>query len=159
MARVLINTIPQAAIRSNIKVTVGVGHGSTNTVIRRFTLVVDSAGSDITYSPSSTLGDSFTLNTDGIYAIEYQEAHNAAPAFVFGISVNSNQLTTGIGSITAAHRAGYMIHPGGGTDFTGLISATIIATAGTVVRAHNQPTLPLSTAGSTTMFRITKVGN
>ena len=76
------------------------GYGSTNTVIRRFTNVVNNQGSDITYTDSATLGSSFTINVNGVYSISYSDTFNAPSAC--GISLNSSQLTTGINSINVS---------------------------------------------------------
>lgn len=43
--------------------------GSTNTYNWRFSTMQEESGSDLTYVASSTLGDSFTVNTSGVYAI------------------------------------------------------------------------------------------
>jgi len=43
--------------------------GSTNTNVWRFSTVHESSGSDLTYGASATDGDSFTVNTSGVYAI------------------------------------------------------------------------------------------
>jgi len=72
----------------------GNGHGSTNTGVRRFSTVVTNSGSDMTLTQSATLGDSITINEDGIYWISYIELRvgNATPEW--GITLNSTALST-----------------------------------------------------------------
>jgi len=107
------------------------GVGSTNTAIRRWTNTITNTGSDITYADSASLGGTFTINTTGVYSIHYSQSFNAASDF--GISNNSNQLTTGMGSLTIAHilamatttAANY----GATASWTGLLTATNIVRA------------------------------
>lgn len=54
---------------SYIRYTGVAARGSTNTNIWRFSTLEESGGSDLTYVASSTNGDSFTVNTSGVYAI------------------------------------------------------------------------------------------
>jgi hypothetical protein len=141
--------------KSEIYVTGGSGHGSTNTKIRRFTTAVVSLGSDITNSgDSATLGHSFTINTAGTYAITYCDA-SATQGHHSGVSVNSNQLTTSIGSITDANRVAFAIEYI--ANYSVCAHANLNLSVGDVVRAHNEGTHNGTTA-LTVNFRITKVG-
>ena len=72
-------------------------------------------GSDITYTASSTNGDSYTINTAGVYSIHLNDGY-ASGACQIGISLNSAQLTTNIASITAANRVAYGQGPATGVD-------------------------------------------
>ena len=146
-------------IRSQVKVVGGNGYGSTNTVIRRFTSLESSVGQDITYADSATLGATFTLNTGGLYSFTFQDANSTNQPYVMGLSKNSNQLTTGIGTITATHKVAYKISPCGGADWPDQLSGTVIAAPGDVIRAHNQATLPTGTTLATIIFTITKMAN
>lgn len=53
------------------------GYGSTNTVILRYSTNAVNIGSDITYNPSSTLGDSWTINSSGQYCMTGELRENA----------------------------------------------------------------------------------
>ena len=80
------------------------GVGSTNTRIRRFLTVNTNTGEgvDWTFAQSATLGDSVTILRSGIYSVYYldfQQLNNG----VFGVSINSTQLTTSISAINTAH--------------------------------------------------------
>lgn len=92
---------PVSSAPSELRLNTGNGFGSTNTVIRRFTNVVQNIGSDIVYTDSATNGASFTINTNGIYAITYTEEGNTGSP-LFGISLNSANLTTDINAIPIA---------------------------------------------------------
>ena len=130
----------------------GNGHGSTNTVIRRFTTTQATSGTAITYADSATLGASFTINLAGLYAISYIDAHSAAT--VHGISLNSAQLTTGIQTITAANRLGATFCGAGLSSF---VSAVAILAVGDVVRPHTQGTNS-GNGASDSYFSIRRVG-
>jgi len=107
------------------------GSGSTNTMFRRFTTTVTSQGTDITYADSATLGGSFTINTDGVYAVTYTDVWGAASTS--GISLNSSQGTTAILSITTADR---LVESTSTTGFTQSCTWTGFLSSGDVIRAH-----------------------
>jgi hypothetical protein len=123
-------------LQSMVRVNTSNGYGSTNTVIRRFTTVVTNQGSDITYADSATLGGSFTINTNGIYAISYTENYSGAASFC--ITINCTQLTTAPNSVNTADRAatGYT----GAASTSQTVASTIYLTAGSVVRANGDTT-------------------
>lgn len=93
------------------------GHGSTNTAIRWLN-GVNILGDVSSYSTSNsnTTGFSCTItssNGAGIYMITYIDSKSSGSGKM-GISVNSNQLTTAIQSITAANRLAMIDTPGAG---------------------------------------------
>lgn len=129
------------------------GYGSTNTKIRRFTNTVTNTGSDITYADSATNGASFTINTSGVYAISHTDQFTTGGGHA-GISINSNQLTTNIVSITASHigATGYIAN----ANETVCASVTLYLTAGDVVRCHTNGEAA-GTLTNATQFCITRV--
>ena len=139
---------------SMVRLNTANGYGSTNTKIRRFTNTVTNTGSDITYSDSAANGASFTINTTGKYAISHTDQFTTGGGHV-GISINSTQLTTNIGSITAAHI--------GATSYIAnanepvCASVTMDLTAGDVVRCHTNGGAA-GTLTNATQFCITRVG-
>lgn len=139
---------PQSMIRLNT----ANGYGSTNTVIRRFTTVVTSQGSDITYADSATLGASFTINTNGVYAMSYTEDFSTVG--IMGISVNTATPTTGIISIAASERL--CACTAGGADFAPCASNTPYLLSGSVIRPHTAGNASGGFPGLTT-FTITRV--
>lgn len=141
-------------------------HGSINSRIRRFATLRDCVGSDITYNngtcgPGSsnteaTNGAEFLINTTGYYAISYTDCEQSA-ASIFGISVNSNQLTTNIESITQSHRRANSNTFADSTCFH--VSWAGKLTASDVLRAHTNGN-PTTTGGgvcSRVHFTITRV--
>jgi hypothetical protein len=127
-AKVPANTTPQSMVRLHT----ALGYGSTNTMIRRFTNTVTNQGSDITYADSATLGATFTINTNGVYAVSYNDQFSTSAWL--GLSLNSTQLTTFIYSITTADILSITY----GTNASGsmLTQWTGYLPAGSVVRAH-----------------------
>jgi len=130
------------------------GAGTTNNAIKRFKTQLVNAGSGITYTSSSANGDSFTITVAGVYAITYSDAGNGGGEY-FGISVNSNQLTTAVHLITSAHRVGVTTTSGSGQY--GHVTATLPLNVGDVVRAHYGKNVAASSDNVLTAFSITKV--
>lgn len=135
---------------SQITVTTGAGHGSTNTKIRRIETAHTNLGKAISVTHSATAGTSFKINESGIYAIEYTEQHNAL--FAAGISRNSAELTTSVGSLTASTLLGLSYNAaddGASVSWTGWLNA------GDIIRPHTD-----AAPAATTIFvrfNITKV--
>lgn len=73
-------------------------YGSTNTNVWRFTTAHESGGTDITYVPSSTAGDSFTVNTSGIYSISVFGTATANRTVHLNIGASINNTVTLINS-------------------------------------------------------------
>src|SRR5215471_16225278 len=76
---------------SEISVNTGNGFGSVGVYARRFLNVDVATGSDITYTQDATNGDSFSINTTGIYAIS--DTDFSWLADTFSISLNSDPAT------------------------------------------------------------------
>ena len=136
--------------QSMIRLNTANGYGSTNTVIKRYTTIGVSQGTDITYADSATLGATFTINTNGVYSVSI--AATGSSNTLAGLSVNSTQLTTTVYSITPANRLNLTTAPGGnvaGASYTGYFSS------GDVIRPHCD-TQAAQTASSE-LFTITRV--
>lgn len=136
---------------TEIAVNTGAGHGSTNTKVRRIETSVVSVGSSVTVAHSATLGTSFTIVKDGLYEITYGDALASA---AIGISVNSNQLTTSIRTITAAHRVS-PVAGGNGVDVDGGVTTTKWLKAGDVVRPHTDGSM--TSTAVTVFFKIVRM--
>jgi len=129
------------------------GQGSTNTAIRRFSNTLTNTGSDITYADSATLGSSFTINTNGIYAISYSDSFNGSGQM--GISLNSSQGTTSIGSITDTNRIAYANTTAANVSSTA--SATLYLPSGSVIRPHVTAGTANSASPNLSIFLIVRV--
>ena len=130
------------------------GAGSTNTVIRRWLTTVTSQGTDITYADSATLGGTFTINTNGVYAIEYHDG-NSAGAGTRGISLNSTQLTTAILSLTNQSEVLAMATTPT-ANYIGCASWIGYLAVGSIIRAHTEAATTLTTQAQAA-FTITRV--
>lgn len=128
------------------------GYGSTNTYIRRWTTVGKNIGSAITYADSAGDGGSFTINEAGLYSITYVDQFTSDSNM--GISLNSNQLTTDIATITATHRLLYTHTPVANVPTVAAI--TLYLNVGDVIRGH---TAAVASGGSPNgeTFRIARV--
>lgn len=109
-------------------------------------------GSAITYADSAAQGATFTINTAGIYAIEYRDMSLGATQW--GISKNSAQLTTDQYNILIATRAA-VFETSSASGFRGAAQCCISLAAGDVIRAHGGG--PLTSTSDDTYFTIRKV--
>ena len=133
-----------------VRVATGNGHGSTNTSIRRFSVVISDIGTDIDYLDSASNGATFTVNADGSYIAYYNDERNSVVARV-GVSIDSTQLTTTIRSIIQADRA---CISEAATPEIASCTAVMNLSAGAVVRAHTGGAV---TGGTRTSFTIVQV--
>lgn len=148
-----ISLLPFSMSRSEVRVTVDNGEGSTNTKIRRWTNTVTNIGSDITYADSAANGGSFTINRDGLYSMVYSD--DLASANDFGITLNSASLTTAITSLAVAEILGIASTRAANTRhqcaFTGYFRA------GDVIRGHIDTEVS-GTSDNAEFFHITRIG-
>lgn len=133
------------ALPSMIRVVTSPGYASTNTNVLRFTTIDTNQGTDITYASSATLGDSFTINTNGTYAVSANIAvtGNSAVAItknaISGFTV-PNALTQGVT---------------GGSTWNLPLAWIGYLPAGTVLRLLGDAVNPMSgTAQSFTVVRV-----
>jgi len=141
--------------RSVVKVYGSLGPASTNTAILHYNTIATNIGGDISYSTSSTAGDTFTINHDGLYTGGINN-YNSSGAAAQGMSVNSNQLTTGISSITAANILTETASPASGTP--GFACWTAFLRAGDVVRPHCNSGAGISSTDATLFCYVARIG-
>jgi hypothetical protein len=142
-------------VRSSVRVRGGNGQGSTATKIRRFTTLVESVGSAITYADSATDGGSFTINEDGVYSIFYTDISSSAGNL--GVSKNASSLTTNIDSL--ANAEALSITRANTADVSFTMGGAFPLRAGDVIRAHKGSGNTEDTYGYSPIFTITKVSN
>ena len=138
--------------QSYVRLNTANGYGSTNTRIRRFTTTVNSAGSDITYADSATLGATFTINTAGVYSVSYSDLFSATGWM--GVSIDSTQLTTSIDSTAVATVLCVSTQT---TNWAIATSVTFYAAAASVIRAHTSGVSTGAGAASSVHFHIARV--
>jgi len=140
------------ATQSMIRVHTPNGAGSTNTCVQRFLTTFVTQGTDITLTQSATLGDTFTVNTAGVYSCSLTAVHPTGNGVV-GISASSTQLTTSIVGIAVTDKLTLV------QDYTatGTVSCSWIGylAAGAVVRVHTDATALV--ADNRSQFTITRV--
>ena len=144
---------PIVPVQSMVRLNTGNGYGSTNPFIRRFSTVITNQGTDITYADSATLGATFTINTNGVYAITYSDNFNANG--VTGISLNSAAPNATIDG-AAADSSRLVMGATSAANLSDCISSTLYLAAGSVIRAHTGGAADSTTPGRST-FTITRV--
>ena len=117
---------------SYIRLNTANGYGSTNTMIRRFTNIVNQFGGDITYADSATLGGSFTINTSDTYSISYSDQFSAVSGV--GITLNTTTPLTSIGSVAVGEILG--VATTAAANLAACATFNGFLAAGSVVRAH-----------------------
>lgn len=125
------------AVQSMVRVNTAAGFGSTNNSVRRYTNSTNGVngaviqGTDITYAGSATLGDTFTVNTAGVYAISVSD--NWTAANTMAISQNAPNL---VGVTIAAQPPLNILVVGVGAaaNFSGTCSWTGYLAVGTIIR-------------------------
>jgi hypothetical protein len=138
----------------SVRLDTGNGYGATGTAIRRYTNS-SVVGNCIAYADSSNSGMSFTINTAGVYTIDWS-AKRAASAANIGISVNASSLTTTPDALTVANgNLGYKTIAGSSGDF-GNISKTKYFNAGDVIRVFANVNVAND---ALEIVNITRVGN
>ena len=140
-------------ITSSVFLNTTNGYGSTNNKIRRFTNTVRNSGADITYADTAADGASFTINTTGMYSVHFGDQFSGSNHF--GISLNSNQLTTSILTITVSHLLS--LGTTATANYLGVSSFSGFLTAGDVVRPHTAGQAS-GTNSSRCVFSIARVG-
>lgn len=118
------------------------GYGSTDTKIVKFTNNLAALGNVISsnYSSYGVKGLELTCNMSGAYEASFVTPGGYGQV---GISVNSNQLTTNINSITSTHRKAL------GNVLTGDVKTTtapLILSKGDIVRFHCDGNAPATAA-------------
>lgn len=131
--RMIANNYARYPIES-VRVETANGHGSTNTKIRHFSGTPVSVGTAISFTSTATDGASATINEDGIYSINYGD-NDSTNIRGFGLSVNSNSLTTSINLIDASDRLVQNLSPSGAGAS---VAISLKLTKGDVIRPHNQ---------------------
>lgn len=140
---------------SQVFVSGWLGRGSTNTAVAQFQTLNKSAGTDITYATSASLGDSFTINRSGIYSMIFT-AYRSGAGFQTGISVNSSLLSTDPYTPITYAQGMRKIGRCNSSGVTCEVSFTSYLNAGDVVRLQVGTTDVLVADFSTT-FVVTRV--
>lgn len=119
--------------RQEVQVNTAASTGSVGIYAMAFSNVELNTGTDITYTPSALNGDSWTVNTAGVYAISY--TGNGVVGDNFAITRNASPTATA-SSAAAANRlaAAYNVPSLISMAWTGLLAVN------DVIRAHKDNT-------------------
>jgi len=153
---VTLASVPKVtAVQSMVRLVGSNGFGTTNTAIWRFTTTVTNQGTDITYAASAANGDTFTVNTNGVYAITYTNQFNTAASVGVSLNATGADLTTVVQSLAASKILSILST--GGASYMGIASWTGYLPTGSVVMAHNNPSLTAGTLTAAVNFTIVRV--
>ncbi len=147
-----------SALNSTVSVNTPNGYG-TGSVVRRWSVLQVSSGSDITYADHSTLdGGTFTINTTGTYSMSCTDRSVSSQSSRYGFTVNDSNVNHGVGIDSMTYAQGYraMTQCGGPNAF-GSLSLTIPLTAGDVVRVQGGTTVQADSTEALCQFTITRV--
>jgi hypothetical protein len=149
--------------KSQVRVCKGNGHGSSNTSTRRWTTVLENAGSDILYRDDAALGASFTILTSGIYTITATDTNENGDS-TWGIVANGYGAESRMNGTNTTDISGNLTTPSGvlsssagsgGYFYT--CSWAGYLTAGTIVYLITDGAANYNTA-NTSRFSIARVG-
>ena len=123
-----------SSTRSSIVCYNGNGFASTDTKIRRYSTCTE-IGTDVTMSSTAANGQTFTVNSDGFYAVHVMD-YSSSGGIRAGVSVNGTALTTNIDAISVAQ--GWIGVMGHSTTpaYKAMDGTTLFLSAGDVVRSH-----------------------
>jgi hypothetical protein len=141
--------------QSMVRLTGSSGFGSTNTAIWRFTTSVTNQGSNITYAASATLGDTFTVNTNGVYSITYTNQFNAALWMGISLGASGADLTANIFNIAASKILTADVT--GGVNSAASVTWTGYLPSTSVIMAHTNPSATAGTSTAAVNFTIARV--
>jgi hypothetical protein len=127
------------------------GRGSGAAGVYYFSNSKKNTGSDITYTSSTTDGDKFTINREGVYATMFN--HQNTAAFNLSITVNSSDLTGVVTSYDSGKRCFAVTDANRSTPLTW----TGRLYPGDIVRAQGSATG--TTGNSQSAFSICRVGD
>lgn len=126
--------------------------GSTDTNVRYLhDTNVESSGSDITYSSTATNGSTFTINTDGIYLISYQDVRTTG-GVDYNISINS---TAAANALTPAQTFSHRTFVA--SDEQANVDGARFLSSGTVIRPVTTQLSGHSTNENRVAFIITRI--
>lgn len=143
------NTLPQfSESDSSVQASGANGFGSTSTLARRFSNIVQNIGTDIEYTDSPTLGGQFKARTAGIYHISYTERTTASSTYngLFITKNASETLATSGDSINTANTNEKAVT----VSWSGYLNVNDVITGTVNSQAQNN--------GNIVLFTISKVG-
>lgn len=137
------------------------GGGATATAMVYFAATSTTTGSGITYTASSTNGDKWTINENGVYTMSAMLPFSAGGG-EFVIMKNPSDTTTAAASDTnySQHLA-YSTRNAAANEYVSASTGGVYLPVGTVIQVKYEKSISLTTGATprTGWFRITKVSN
>jgi hypothetical protein len=137
---------------SMLQIDTGNGTGTTPNYIRRFSGSATTTGNAaITYLDTAATGATFTAAQAGVYGIFYSD-YGTGGRDLFGISLNSAQLTTQLINITSTTR--FMMFSNPAANEIGSGATHVKLAVNDVIRCHGNSTSGISTADETQLIIV-----
>lgn len=149
---------PAELPRSSVFYTATAGYGSAvgNRILRWSNKVAGSGALSNARTANATDGDYFTIPEDGVYDITLTASRTNGTGN-FGISIDSDELTTPIDNLDNSARRAFFASPVANQPGTG--HAALFLAAGTVLRAHADGNEVLVGSDRAASILITKISN
>jgi|GEM_PF-3809773 len=144
-------TVLSSGATQETSVAKGTGYGTTGIYARTFGTVVAKIGTAITYVPDAVNGDSFVINTSGVYAVSYTDGDVNSDDL--GISVNLSPTS----KFSTVFGTGQELCLFEAANTGESCSATVYLAKGAVLRAHSTFGGPPPNSQAITRFIVTKV--
>lgn len=112
------------------------GNGSAATSVLRFTSIAKNIGTAITYAVSAVTGDSFTINSPGVFFVELSLDPAGAGGPEIGISVDSIQLTSNVSAMPISNQVVFQVRQLSTSGVQVVCSTTTNFNQGDIIRAH-----------------------
>lgn len=155
--------ITNERITSQLRLNTYAGYGSTDNKIMRFTNVVENVGNmfsenHVSGYSGNAKGLEITINRSGKYSFNFNNMAAVSQNVSAGLSLNSNQLTTNIQSITASNIASLSWGGSITNGYQGLsTSLSIFLKKGDMIRPHTEGFVPIT--ATSILFSCTYLGN
>ena len=151
LSSVVLVSVAAGAVQQEVNVANGTGYGTVGIYARTFGSVIVNSGTAITYVSDAVNGDSFVINSPGLYAVSYSDGDPSSDDV--GISVNLPPTTKFSASWgTAAELCEFEVANTGGS-----CSATLYLSKGAVLRAHSTFGGPPPNGQPVTRFIVVKI--
>ena len=147
-----------AAVQSMVRVNTGAGYGGTDSTIERFSNVTNGVngcviqGADITVADSAAAATTFTVNTNGVYAISASSGSTGVADNGISLNATAGERIISIASVSLPNRLIYTT-----TAINNLAAYTWCGylPAGSILRMHtNATTQYLASLHTLTITRI-----
>ena len=136
------------------------GYGSSGTTTFRWNSPNQNLGSDISITQSSTNGDSFTINTEGLYLVVAACNNTTVGTPTFGITLNSSSTSTDINSLSSSQvLSKTSASPSVGVDALMSVIVCQRLYPGDLIRSQSNGSTNTPATSQYSYFRITRLAD